>query len=403
MEKQGTLDCGREAPIDGLLFIVLLLGMMMLSGCVTLPAARGPTFQKLANLPADKGVIYIYRPSKWVNSGVMVCVKANGKTVARLPNRSYSMYLSNPGNLVLKSMDVGSNCSYPFLRIHVEPGQVYYVKHSVREISALAVPLPGFILVTAWETKAGALSLETEENGEREISCLRLMTVEETPLYTAARSGDKEEVERLLGERLLAHKGKVDEGTNYKETPLHAAAENGHKEVAQLLTAKGADVNARDALRVTPLHLAAANGHKDIVEFLLSKNAKISSSLHFKLTPLHYAAENSTKEMVEFLLSKGLDIEARDAFGRTPLVCAVENGNRGVAELLIAKVPKTESNLPLLHVAVMYGQKDMAEFLVKHGFDVKEKDASGKTPLDYATSLGDEELVKFLSRQSAMK
>ena len=52
-------------------------------------------------------------------------------------------------------------------------------------------------------------------------------------------------------------------------TPLHSAARHGHKEVAELLIAKGTDVNAIDQLgragwaawHVTPLHEAAYNGH----------------------------------------------------------------------------------------------------------------------------------------------
>ena len=56
-------------------------------------------------------------------------------------------------------------------------------------------------------------------------------------------------------------------------TPLHVAAEAGHKAVAELLIAKGADVNATDKSGATPLQIATQKGHKDIVELLESPEA----------------------------------------------------------------------------------------------------------------------------------
>ena len=53
-------------------------------------------------------------------------------------------------------------------------------------------------------------------------------------------------------------------------TPLHAAAGSGNKRVAQLLLAKGVDVNAQDARGATPLDYATLNGHGNLVEFLKS-------------------------------------------------------------------------------------------------------------------------------------
>jgi cytohesin len=49
-------------------------------------------------------------------------------------------------------------------------------------------------------------------------------------------------------------------------TPLHVAAAFGHKEIAELLIAKGADVNAKSK-RGTPLSNAVKSGDKEIVEW----------------------------------------------------------------------------------------------------------------------------------------
>jgi len=50
------------------------------------------------------------------------------------------------------------------------------------------------------------------------------------------------------------------------ETPLTWAAYSGHKEIAELLLAKGADVNAKSK-RGTPLSNAVKSGDKEIVEW----------------------------------------------------------------------------------------------------------------------------------------
>jgi ankyrin repeat protein len=49
---------------------------------------------------------------------------------------------------------------------------------------------------------------------------------------------------------------------------LQFAAGRGLKDVAELLLAKGADVNAKDSYGGTPLKLADSNGHAGLAELL---------------------------------------------------------------------------------------------------------------------------------------
>ena len=48
-------------------------------------------------------------------------------------------------------------------------------------------------------------------------------------------------------------------------TPLHAAASRGLKDIAELVIAKGADVNARAKNGATPVMLAAKAGRRETV------------------------------------------------------------------------------------------------------------------------------------------
>ena len=65
-----------------------------------------------------------------------------------------------------------------------------------------------------------------------------------------------------------------DEG----ETPLHQAALGGHKEVAELLIAKGADLNAK-SYGETPLDLAIRLGQTETAELLRKHGGKTGAEL----------------------------------------------------------------------------------------------------------------------------
>jgi cytohesin len=91
---------------------------------------------------------------------------------------------------------------------------------------------------------------------------------------------------------------------------LHNAADKGRKEVADLLIAKGANVNAvGDLFGGTPLHAAAFGDHKEIVELLIAKgadvNAKVASGFNKGMTPLDLAIDFKKPEIGDLLRKHG--------------------------------------------------------------------------------------------------
>ena len=88
-------------------------------------------------------------------------------------------------------------------------------------------------------------------------------------------------------------------------TPLHYAAWEGHKEIAELLIAKGADVNAKDKNSATPLHLAAEYDHKEIAELLIANGADVNAKRSDGSTPLDWAIGRKHSETADLLRKHG--------------------------------------------------------------------------------------------------
>ena len=190
------------------------------------------------------------------------------------------------------------------------------------------------------------------------VTSLLATTAFADPIHSAVWNGDLEGVQAELDNGV-----DVDEKDDlWGRTPLHIAAEEGHKEIAELLIAKGADVNAKDSVGFTPLHEAAFYGQNEIAELLIAKGADVNAKDdNFVGTPLNRAAWKGHKEVVELLIDNGADVNAKsDWFERTPLHDAIWEGRKEVIELLIAK-----------------------------GADVNAKDDYGKTPLDWAEKVNE--------------
>ena len=93
----------------------------------------------------------------------------------------------------------------------------------------------------------------------------------------ASRYGIIEAIKRHLAAGTDVN-AKTDVGT----TPLFYAAADGQKEIAELLIAKGADVNAKssnDALLLTPLDAAIKSNQTEFADLLRKQGGKTGDEL----------------------------------------------------------------------------------------------------------------------------
>ena len=122
---------------------------------------------------------------------------------------------------------------------------------------------------------------------------------------------------------------------------IYEAAREGNIEAVKQHIAAGTDVNAKDdALEWTPLHIAPLGSHKEVAELLIAKGADVNAKKDDGETPLHDAFFFSHKKIVELLIAKGADVNAKDKDDETPLdeciisILGLPGGHSEIADLL---------------------------------------------------------------------
>lgn len=133
--------------------VASVAGLALMSGCAT----TGPAFTKVENIPAGKGLVYIYRPASFKGAAISYDVHVKDKVATNLTNGGYAPYFADPGeNEVWAKTEAKSSVT-----VDVKPGQVYYIKGGTRMGFALGRP---------------DLSLQPADVGATEIAECKLIT-----------------------------------------------------------------------------------------------------------------------------------------------------------------------------------------------------------------------------------
>jgi RNA polymerase sigma factor (sigma-70 family) len=196
-------------------------------------------------------------------------------------------------------------------------------------------------------------------------------------LLIAIRLGDYERVKALVQRDsalvITTHWSSQDaaiRSVTIGHTALHEAASYGQVECAELLLARGANVDAQNSSGLTPLHEAVLNRQVKMANLLLAHKASVDSATSAGLTPLLQAVIVQDSTLVVSLLSYHADVNARCKAGRTAL-----------------------------HWAALKRANEIARVLLEHGAMTELRDELGRTPLDWARARGHDEMVALLQKR----
>jgi len=180
-------------------------------------------------------------------------------------------------------------------------------------------------------------------------------------------------------------------------------------EIARTLLAAGAEVDAPNwpdgpagpgtALGevATSIHTQRAGVQKALLELLLNHGARIDG-LPGGWSPLLTALHNDRPEAAAFLASRGarLTLEGAAGVGRLDVVMSYFNKDGSL------KPGATEAEKQSGFVAACeYGYRDVVEFLLDKGVDLRAGENTGQTALHLAAHRGQLEIIKLLLRHGA--
>ena len=224
-----------------------------------------------------------------------------------------------------------------------------------------------------------------------------------TPLIRETVRGCHTEVENLISSG-----ANVNNENNRGYTALHCACQYGHLHIVKTLISNGANIEAKAYYGRTPLMKAAQHGYHLVVEVLISSGASIDHKDVVDCTALSYAASHNQEQCCFILIAAGADVRLISKILQAWLICnlAKEGLDSQVRTVILAGVPvnlKDEFSCTALHYATKHNHIQCGILLIEGGADIRIKDSSGKTPLEYSSAefkAAVEEAISFYSKKT---
>ena len=146
----------------------------------------------------------------------------------------------------------------------------------------------------------------------------------------------------------------------------------------------------------------------EAVKALLASGLSTETTIDYgehKITPLIKAAWDGDEEIVKTLLAAGAKVNAKASdTGETALLNAVSTKRIALVEILLKAgadlTIKNRFDFNALNIAVAANSQEMAALLLDHGANV-ETDTSTLTPLMFAASGGNVDMIRFLVKRGA--
>ncbi|MBU1218379.1 ankyrin repeat domain-containing protein [Myxococcota bacterium] len=189
----------------------------------------------------------------------------------------------------------------------------------------------------------------------------------ETPLYVAAKKGNRKFVTWLIKHGALINK-KTTLPSHEEETALHGAIRYGQQETFDALLEYGADLSVKNKTGWTPLHTAINFDRTKMAIRLINHDISLNEKSNLGWMPIHLASAMGNNEIISLLIKKGISVNEKS----------------------------TGSLLTPLFIAVATGQKDAVSTLLENQSLVDAKTAWGETPMNRAITAKNIDISKLL-------
>lgn len=213
-------------------------------------------------------------------------------------------------------------------------------------------------------------------------------------LHFAATLGHTAMVERLLAFKLSWN----TQTKNGQETALHYATLARQSTTAMaLIHHRNANITMKDSDGIQALHHAVRTGDVTLTTTLLSKGAKMDEQTRYGWTPMLMSCAYGHLPLVAEFITRGVSLEEKLA---SPSVRPKEKTNEAARRGYWAEIRWPHAGARPLHIALEFGQDDVANMLIAAGAKVDESDSEGWRPLHYAAFNARPHMVELLLNKS---
>jgi ankyrin repeat protein len=177
-----------------------------------------------------------------------------------------------------------------------------------------------------------------------------------------------------------------------------------NKEIVQFLIDNNFDINLNDKNGLIPLTIATICGYDEIVKILLQCKDIELNKKDRGMTALMYAVKYNNETIMNLLLENNADINILSDEGNNLLFYASINDNNKIFEQLLPKFNVNHQNdlgNTTLITATNNSNKIKMQKLLEYGADVNIRNNKEFSALDIAVLLGDIELVNILLKFGA--
>ncbi|XP_078149827.1 uncharacterized protein LOC144545121 [Carex rostrata] len=219
----------------------------------------------------------------------------------------------------------------------------------------------------------------------------------ETPLYCAAKVGNKDVIDELIKSDCAAVKNVLTETNKNGHTALHAAIIKGYTEIVQTMLKVDRNLACTPfSDGMFPIHEAARMGHLDMIMHFMQKypdDAELRDPSGRNL--FHIAVEQNEQEFfnIAAMEEKFKEIEGEDDL-------RLQQWREMIKRMITAK--NYEGNTPF-HIAAMEGKTDIMRDIWEHYKDeetgermITAKNHEGNTPFHIAAMKGNRKIMKAI-------